>query len=135
MSFLGCSKRLKVPISETMTMAATANLGQDDTLGTLNIHAPSVAFYGRRLFRRYNASLAEPVSLLPLCKRFEGPRRVLVIARVRHLRILTRAPSMYVWAMQYGYALVGNQPPPEGFGLPPIPWTEADMSRKEQPTG
>lgn len=114
-----------------MARSAAEWLGPQDTLATLNIHAPSVALTAQRTFRRYSVDRARPETFLPVRERFEMPRRVLLITRTRHLPLLEDVRPVYCWDAIYGYALLGNEPPPPGYRLPPIPWTLAEEEPRD----
>ncbi|MBI2298305.1 MAG: hypothetical protein HYU66_05020 [Armatimonadetes bacterium] len=96
---------------------------------------PSIPFTTQRLIRRYQVDQRRPATRAEVAGRFAGPRRVLLITRSRHRRLLNGVTPCYDWAERLGYLLVGNQPPPAGFVLPPSPWTEAGLASREEPHG
>lgn len=112
-----------------MAEAAVEHLDGGE-LATLNLHAPSIPFVVRRGFTRYTMDSNDPAARAELTARFAEPRPILMITLERRVGELLADARYYVWAQRYGWQLLGNRPPPEGFDLPPSPGTERQARRR-----
>jgi 4-amino-4-deoxy-L-arabinose transferase-like glycosyltransferase len=57
-----------------------------------------------------------------------GPKRVFLITQDTKVGDVLDDMPHTVWAKWYGWTLYGNQPPPDDFHLPRIPWTQSDVA-------
>lgn len=115
-----------------MTIAADHHLAAEETLGTVNIHQPSIVFVRRQTIRRFVLPPGDQQAAEQLRQRFGSPRKLLLITRTRYVPIVTTVVPAVVWASRLGYTLLGNQSPPLGFSLPASPWTEVQARALEE---
>ncbi|MCC7495666.1 MAG: glycosyltransferase family 39 protein [Fimbriimonadaceae bacterium] len=115
-----------------LTAVAVRQMANGGEFLTLNIHNPSVAFTGRRLFTRLTWPADSAWARWHLARRFAAPQPVFLLTRSVRVGGLLDSARCWDWATRDGWRLVANRPPPAGWELPPSPWTERQARLAER---